>query len=529
MKTQRDSLVTFGRKLALGGAFLAAGTGALAQTVPASELPPLQRELTVTPGVRASLHYSDNIVLGGPGAERSGWIAEVSPYVRAAIYSERLKGEIDYTLRSFVRSESDNSWFKHNLHANGTMALSGNWLWLTGSAEVADVSALPFGTLSFDPGVYGTNSTQLRTFRLSPYATGHFGTFADYRAQYSIATSNLAGEAGALARLEQKVSGAVTSGAQFNRWGWAWYGERQSRDYASDLTLDRTSSVGKVFYIVNPELRVGGAIHYDAIDGLLSADGDRRGFGPGVNVDWNPSRRTTLSAELARQYYGNTGRLSFAHRRELFTFGIDYTRNVLTSSDASALLFDASSLYSAGGFAAGLNPIYQSLVTDSLLKGYGVPAGAGVLSDGVVNNRTLTASAAYASLRNRLVLNLYRSVRNSLIDTTFSTLGGGVRGGAALLDLTYVGELKQTGASVTWEHKLDAGTTVNLTGRHSRIDSSSPASETRLTGLEAGVQTRLTPDTTAGVAIRRTEQRSSGTATTRYDENAIYGTVDMRF
>ncbi len=529
MHTPRNSLGTILRVIGIGGALLTGATATMAQTAPPTELPDAPRTMSFEPGVKGSLLYSDNIGLAGPGAEQNGFIAEVSPYFRGSIKTPRLTGQVDFSLRSFVRTESDNSWLKANLNAHGTMALAGKWLWLDAEASVADVSALPFGVMSFDPGVYGQNTTQLRTLRLSPYAVGHFGTFADYRVQYSAATSNLADTSNVVARLDQTLGATITSGARFNRLGWAWSGERQRREYASDLVLNRDSSALKAFYLVNPELRVGGGIYYDGIDGLKNADGDTKGFGPGATIDWNPSRRTTLRGEVVHRYYGTTGKLSFAHRRDLFTFGLDYTKDVMTTSDASAFLFDASGLYSAGGFSAETNPIYQALVIDSLLQGYGIPQGAGLLSDGVVMNRSLTASGAYQSLRNRVVVSFYHSIRDSKVNTALSALSGGVWASTSPIELSMVGELQRSGIDATLEHKMDAGTTISVTARQARVESPTLGNTSRLTSLEAAARTKLTTRTTAGVAIRHSKQSGSGPDTVSYDENAVFGTVDFKF
>ncbi|MBW6496011.1 MAG: hypothetical protein K0B16_15930, partial [Burkholderiaceae bacterium] len=139
------------RAIGIGWTVLASAA-AVAQTAPPTvaptELPDAPRTMSFQPGVKGSLLYSDNIRLAGPGAEQNGFIAEVSPYFRGSIKSPRLTGEVDMSLRSFVRTESDDSWLKANLNARGTMALAGNWLWLDAKASVADVSALPFGTMS---------------------------------------------------------------------------------------------------------------------------------------------------------------------------------------------------------------------------------------------------------------------------------------------------------------------------------------------------------------------------------------------
>ena len=60
------------------------------------------------------------------------------------------------------------------------------------------------------------------------------------------------------------------------------------------------------------------------------------------------------------------------------------------------------------------------------------------------------------------------------------------------------------------------------------METPSLGSETTLTTLRAGVTTVLDSNTTAFAGIRRAEQSAVGSGA-RYDENAVYGGVDMKF
>ena len=126
------------------------GVNSPSTTLPSSELPALgagtatqnKDELKFLPGVRSSLTYSSN--LARTANSSAGWIAEVSPYVQASINSDRTKGDLYATLRGFFRTQGGSS-LSPDLRANGQTALIGDWLWISGAANIYSVASNVFG------------------------------------------------------------------------------------------------------------------------------------------------------------------------------------------------------------------------------------------------------------------------------------------------------------------------------------------------------------------------------------------------
>ncbi len=470
-------------------------------------------------GVRNTVTYTNNINRGGSGSEIKGWIGEVSPYAIGSYRGAYARGDLYFALRSFFRTENGNSVAKPDLNATGERALIGDWLWLGAAAKVYAFSPLAFDVLNVDPAVYGQNVAQFRQFALSPSIRGKFGSTLTYRTSFtSVYTTTSVGNL--LAKFDHRLRAELASGPAFTDWTWDASAEQQRRRFESGLELDRTSARATLYRVFSPQFRLGGTLAYEHIEGLTNSSGEDRGAGGGISLDWLPTRRTSFSAAWIRQYYGSDIRTSFTHRFGRLAAGLSYQRNVVSSSDASVLLFDPGALYSTGGYSADLNPVFQTLLNQDLLRSYGIPASAGLLSDGVVRNRTLTGSLGYTASRNTLVFNLYRSNRTSLI----STQSGGSGGIAAV-----VGLLEQTGINANWRYKLTPTSYTLLSAQRIRIRAPNTGDQSTLTSISASYNLKLTASTTAGLGVVRSRQNGQGISVVSYDETAVFGMLDTRF
>lgn len=490
-----------------------------------------ERETYFLPGIRATQHYSTNPLRLPDGQERGGWITEVTPFVSTGINSQRLQGELDYQARAFYRTVGEETDLRHNLRARGNALLIGNWFGIQGSAAVFDTVAAPFGVQSFDPGLTGVNRSAFKAVTLTPYLQGRFGSFADYRAQYSF-TYNDGPSQFLISRVDQRLGASLTSGPQFNRWGWSWAGEFQRREFRNGAELDRVSSVGRVWWLVQPELRIGALVAYEQIDRLLNRDGDDRGWGPGAFFDWTPTSRTTVRGEASRQYYGTTWNASASHRTERFTFGLSHNRSVVTSADASALVFNPGSLFTAGGFSPNLNPVFQQLVLQNILGGFGIPLGGALVSDAAVLNRFSTASVGYVGPRASGALTAFQSTRETLVNIQAGVFGGGgiIGGGTPSTTFSIPGRLETRGVSLDGTYRLDAATTVSAGARLLDQESQPLNAKSRLYQLNTGVRTQVAARTFAGAGLRYTEQRPlGGTSVAGSDDLTVFGSVEFLF
>jgi uncharacterized protein (PEP-CTERM system associated) len=529
-KTARNVSLLLGSSMAVAQSNVSPPT----VPIPPADLPAIggadiqnkKEEIKFLPGVRNTLTYSSNLSRTPGGS--SGFVAEVAPYFEGAIDSERTKAQVYATLRGFFRTQGGSS-VSPDLRSSGQTALFGDWLWISGSASIYTLAANPFAAVNFDPATANASGVTFRQLQLSPYIQGRFGTFADYQARYSLSTASSSSTA-VLAKLDQRFSGSLKSGPQFNRWGWETTGEVQRRTFDAIPTQSRNSASGSIFAFPLPELRVGASVNFDQISNF-SVNGKSSGTGLGLFADWTPSNRTSMTASAKKLYYGTVGKLGISHRFGFFTGALSYDKSVLTSSDASVLTVSPSSLFSAGGYSANLNPVFNQLAAQNLLQNYASFIGGGILSDFIILNNTLSASVGYASPVNSLVLLGTRSKRDTdatRAPSTFSFLSATA---PTTLSAVNLSAFNTSSLSVDWIHTLDSKNSFGLRVSRTNLESIGQAiapGKSISNLLQTTYRTKLTTDTSATFGIRHITQTGLGPATS-FDETAIFGTLDVRF
>jgi uncharacterized protein (PEP-CTERM system associated) len=490
-----------------------------------------KRGLTFLPGVRSTVAYSDNVGLNLNGAKQSGFRLEASPYVFASINNDQGTGQAYLSLRNFYQSAAPTGTYtgRIDFRGNGTANLYDRWLFLEGSGFAYNVNPLNFGAISFDAATVPSFDYRFQGFTLAPYLAGSWGTFADYKGQYSYGTSEVTGFTSQ--RQDQKLSGKVNSGSRFNTWGWSWDGNTQRRSTSGiPIVFNRNISTATIYGIPTQGLRLGAAVRYEQIDSLYNKSGKDNGLGPGVSLDWTPSTRTSVTGSAFKQYFGNTGQLGVSHRWERLSFNLSYDKSVISGNDASFLNINPQSLFSAGGYAATLNPIYRSLVADSLYSGFGVPIGLGVVNDALVLRNGGSVGLSYL-LPSGYVSTTFSSVnRETLVRTFDPALGGlGIAGSNVALDGTFIGLVKTKAISIDLEHKLDSRSKWKAQLLFSDNDFPNLQRNVKRNSYQATYSTRLTTETTASFGLRRVEQTGSGFRSTNFDENSVFSTLDVRF
>jgi uncharacterized protein (PEP-CTERM system associated) len=490
-----------------------------------------KRGLTFLPGVRSTVAYSDNVGLNANGTRQNGFRLEASPYVFASINNEQGTGQAYLALRNFYQSAAPAGTYtgRIDFRGNGTANLYDRWLFLEGNGFAYNVNPLNFGPIAFDAATVPSYNFRFQGFTLAPYVAGSWGTLADYRGQYSYGSSEITGFTSQ--RIDQKLSGKLVSGSRFNTWGWGWDGNSQQRTSAGNpFTFHRNISTATVYALPIQGLRIGAALRFEQIDSLFNKEGKDRGFGPGLSLDWTPSTRTSITGSAFQQYFGTTGQLGINHRWERLSFNLAYDKSVITGNDASFLNISPQALFSAGGYAAALNPIYRTLVADSLYSGYGVPVGLGVVNDALVLKSGGSVGLNYLLPNGFISTTLSNITRETLVRTFDPALGGlGIAGASVALDGTFVGLVKTRAISLDWEYKLDSRSKWKTQIALSSNDFPNLQRNVRRSNFQATYSTRVTSETTASFGVRRFEQKGKGFNATTFDENSVFSTLDVRF
>jgi uncharacterized protein (PEP-CTERM system associated) len=214
----------------------------------------------------------------------------------------------------------------------------------------------------------------------------------------------------------------------------------------------------------------------------------------------------------------------FSHRSQRWIFGLDYNSTILTSNTAGVVALDPGTLYAAGALPPELTAVFQQLVAQGVQPGSMTPIGAGVLNDAQVRNRSFTASLGYLLPRGALSLTMFQFTRETLLDSTLFVPEGDP------LATTSFGKLTTKGGSLSARAAMSptAGVSALLIVRN--IEQLLPGlDETRLVSLILSADTRLTPRTFAALSFRHTTQTNQRGFTAAYEENAILGTLSLRY
>ena len=482
---------------------------------------------TFAPGIRVSQTFSDNAFLRPSGQESGGIITELTPYLNAGVNSPRTQASISYSAREIYRHAEGHSStvFRPELRAAGNALLVGDWLGVQGNAATYFTSSVAgFGGISSDPSLAAANNTRIDTMSLSPYLMGRMGSFAQYRAQYSLIHTSVSGSASTLlARNDERLSLTLHSGPQFNRWGWSFTTDGQQREFTTGATFHRASTVASVYYLASSDLRLGASANYAYMQGLTDRAGRTNGWGPGFSVDWSPSRRTSLRLNVAEQYYGNTSALSVSHRTDRWTIGLNYSSGVFSSNSASLLLFNPASVMSGGAFSADLNTVYQQLLAQGLISSNTSLLATGLLNDALMRSRMLSISTGLTLPRASATATLFRSVRETVLDSTLFP------GTPSELVSSAFGHFVSRGVSIGLRATIDPRNSINFTGTLSDTSSQTSNNSTRLNLMRVSYDSRITERTTASLGIRRTAQPAVSGGTIGFRENAVFGLLDVRF
>lgn len=503
-------------------------------------------ELSVMPGVRSTVVYTTNANL--TTEKRSGrFILEGTPYVGIFGTSPRRQIELYAALRNFYNFE------QHELRtavpeANGQArwSLNDSWLWLDGRVRITNVSSNPFGALTFDPALYGTNVVTIKQYEISPFIKSELPRLADYELRYRLRLNSQYGTV--FPKNDQRVSTTLNSGQRLGRWNTGYYGEYQRREFDGGAVALRRYSGLTNSYLVTQDLRLGAIVAWEAIDGLASKSGKDRGIGPGLFFDWAPSQITQVRGTVTRPYYGTTGNFQLYNRSKFHLFSVLYDKSVLSSNDSSLFFFDAT----GAGTNSGATPttaaaLRNQLYTQAVLQ-YGLtPFDLSLVTSSLVYDRRASANAGLLGPRNSLIFSVFDNQRESISssESTVSSQQSGIRGSFGAPDLNGLYTLR--GFTAQYDHSLDATTKVVLGFRRSASNITGTVPGFAAPGkfaadaLSLQLRTRLTTDVTSAITLRRTNTHVDRSGTpqavfllpeqVKYDviENAIIGSIDVRF
>ncbi len=500
----------------LGGAVGNGGTGSGSF---AGQAGTGQRGLTIVPRIETSITYSNNVGFS-TNDRRGGFIYELSPGVRVSSYGGRVRGFLDYTLRGFAYSGgAAPATLRNELNGLATLEAVERRIFVDLGGQISRSTISAFGVQPSDASRASTNSTEVRSYFVSPYAKGRVFNQANYELRYrgSVLSSGSTSPTDATV---QEFLGYLREDYPARHVGWALEGSRTIVDYRASRNIDASAARAVLSWIVNPQFRVYGSGGRE-VNNFLSDE--QRGYTTvGAGLRWRPSQRTRLEYEQQHRFFGE-GHIFVAETRTAQSaLRVSDTKDVvigrgLGNIGAQGSVYDL--LFSQ--FAnVEPDPDKRAQLVNQYLQRNGFNGNSPVTSSIFATASTLQRDQqlSYSLIGKRDVLTLLLGQTNSRpLDNS-----GVVEG-----DFARANEIRQRRVGATFAHSLTPNSAVNVTGLIQRVNSPGNSLTANLRTLSVNYTNRIAPKLffSAGAS----KSFSSGGDSTSYDEMSIFARLSLRF
>jgi len=489
-------------------------------------------EVKVTPSFSLTESYSDNVNQRNDATKRSSWITEAMPAIAVQANSSRVQLNANARAYWYDYSEEDvpgvrNSQYQYD--ADSRFNVVDQLFYVDAGAGASSRSISAFGPLAEDPNgnrYTSENQTDVKTWRISPYLTHRFGTFASGILRYShdsvkSDSSSIFGNSTA-----DGVVLDVASGTGFRNVGWNIHVARQNVDNENFGDTSSQNATLGLSYRVGTSLNLTATGGYDKYD-YQALGGKTAGASWSVGAGWAPSARTNIQASIGRHYLGNTGSLMALHRSRHSTWKLGYSDAVTTSRSQFSLpaAIDTASMLDSLFAATIPDPVLRRQAVEAYILAAGLPSSLAdninYLTNRYMRQKLLQGSAAFNWRHSSAVLSAYASERTALSSSESDSglLGSQLR---ALND-----SVRQAGLTASYSYRLSARSTAlaSLSSSHSR------SLDTDLSGkqnsLRLGLTHRFGRSVRGSIDLRRTTGDSDITRRD-YTENAVSATVTVQ-
>lgn len=475
------------------------------------------RNFSVVPSLSITETLSDNSRLATNFKE---WdlVSQVTPGIRVDSRGGRIRGFFDYTLSgiAYARNSSSNE-LQNSLNSLVNVEAIEKWAFVDIYANVSQQVISAFGTRSADSSLINSNRTEVRTFGISPYVKGRLGEFADYEARWTQnwtrnSTTESANNSSSIGSL--RIAG--DTGARLL--SWAADGSHQIYDYnVGRRTVD--DIVRGILYVApDPQLRLS-LIEGREWNNILSADKESHST-PGFGVDWQPTERTTISAQREKRFFGNSHALSLSHRTPRTIWRYSDTQDISTGFGQPVIgsLGTAYDLFFAQFASIQPDPVLRAALVDAFLRVNGIKPATlvftGSLASAVTRQRRQELSFALLGIRDTVTFGASQTQALRLDNTV-----------VIADDFANGNMLKQRGFSVAVSHRLTPTAALNLLASIDRTTGSVTSQEATLRSVSLYWTDRLGPHGHLSLGARH----SSYSSAAPYTETGVTATLGLTF
>src|SRR5665213_2023169 len=462
--------------------------------------------------------------------KRGDFITEIIPGIRIDGNGARVKLHLDYRMDNLIyaRQSSKNN-LQNALDANGSVEAIEKFLFIDGSANIAQQAISPLGPRPVDATTASSNRAETRAYQLSPYLRGQFGAASDYELRYRYSDLHSSSDAAGNSRVGE-ITAHVGSAPRVSGLGWRL--EADSQTVASEFQRDTRSDRGRgiLIYQIDPQFRVSATLGRERNDYVTLDTVDKTTYGAGF--EWAPTSRTKIHGNWEERFFGGGWDFGASHRTPFFALSITDHRDVNTDAQGAAGVASGAAydLLFAALTTRFPDPLVRADEAQRILRGGGIPADLGLPPDFLVGTafieRRQQASAAFLGVRNTLTFIVYQLTRDALGASTELTAPAAATGFAT--------NTRERGASATYTHRLTGFSSISAIGSwlQATSDSAHLASAGSLSRQWDGrliYVTQFGPRTSGSLEYRYARFDSDSGGTFDYRENALIASVLLQF
>jgi uncharacterized protein (PEP-CTERM system associated) len=332
LRGARPAAASFG--LAALALLIAFSAGAAEETADVKGPTPPTRGFWLTPYINADGTY--NRSAAASGSQSNDLLLRVTPGVRLTQRSGRVQYSLNYAANLITRRAVGQTEREalNSLDATLNAEVVPGWGYFNAQATVSQQPISAYGQAVTNSAEANTNRTEVSTIRLTPYIEGVLGTWADYRADWSL-TNTRSGNVLVPNSRSTGLTGSVSTRKGASRLGGSVYGSTQTSNFSGrsrDATTDQLGAEASFTPDIDWRFHVRGGLEYSDV----ATAARRRYSNYGAGLQWTPSPRTRMSLEAEERYFGRSHRVSFDHRMAFGAVRYSDGLNVVTGTDAQA-------------------------------------------------------------------------------------------------------------------------------------------------------------------------------------------------
>ncbi len=473
--------------------------------------------------------YTDNVALQRDELARNEFITEAAPGFIVTSNGPRLNLAANAQWSRFLYSDKDapNVYdSSRRYQATARAMVVDDLFYIDGGATGQRQAISAFGQLG-DNQFSRLNSTDISTWRISPYVQHRFGTTAAATVRFTRDSVDAANNAFG-SSVASSVTTNVSSGPAFTNLGWNLsYYHQDLNNRIAGSSASENATLG-LRYRVMPHLNLTASGGYDDYE-YASLNERTAGRSWSAGFAWAPSSRTNVEASFGHRYFGKTGSLNSSYRTAHSVWSVVYSDQVTTTRSQFTLpsAIDTAALLDQLFASSFPDPVQRQQAVQAYLAATGLPPSladsVNYLSNRYIRAKRLQGAAVLRGARTSLALSVFRDERValSLQQSDSGLLGSQL---ASLND-----NVRQRGASIDADYRLSPRTSASATFSVTRAQSIGTDIVNNNRQLRLGMTHRLSQHASGILELRHVRGNPGVTSTDVYHENAVVATLTVQY